>query len=232
MPCQHYKDALIEVAASGAAPQGELSLHLDVCAACRAALHEEQSLLAAIESGLYANANAEVPVTLLPHVRARLDQAALPTRGGFTSWYAFAVAAAMVLILLGLRAVWHGSIPEGPSPTVVSSSAPALSQSHAAALSGPPPLATAEGSTPIRRKALRTGAGSLPALRNDIPSPEVLVPKDQEVILASYAEQWRARKRPPLVPVNPDDTAIALLKVAPIQIDQLDVKSLAGEKSQ
>jgi len=232
MPCKHYKDALIETAASGAAPQGELRPHLSECVSCRSAFEQEQSLFAAIESGLYANANAEVPVTLLPHVRARLDQVALPTRSGFTSWYAFAVAAAMVLILLGSRAVWHGSIPEGPSPTVVSSGAPALSRSHAAALSGTHPLATTEGSTPIGRKALRTGAGSLPALRNDNPSAEVLVPKDQERMLASYAEQWQARKRPPLVPVNPDDTSVALLEVAPIQIDQLDVKSLAGEKSQ
>lgn len=233
MPCEHYKDALIDAVASGAAPSGELRAHLSECASCRAAFDEEQSLFAAMESGLYAKANAEVPATLLPHVRARLDQAALPTRSGFSSWYAFTVAAAMVLILLGSRAVWHGSIPEGPSPTVVSSSAPAPSISQAPPSSVFPRLAAGESSSPIWRKAHRTGAaGSLPVLRNDNPSAEVIVPKDQERMLSSYAEQWHARKRPPLVPVNPDDTAVALLEVAPIQIDELDVKPLAGEKSQ
>src|SRR5256884_9244256 len=35
MLCEHYKDALIEAAASGAAPSGELREHLAECASCR-----------------------------------------------------------------------------------------------------------------------------------------------------------------------------------------------------
>ena len=66
MPCQHYKDALIEVAASGSAPQGELRVHLDECASCRAAFAEEQSFFAAIDSGVRAAANIDVPPSLLP----------------------------------------------------------------------------------------------------------------------------------------------------------------------
>jgi len=62
--------------------------------------------------------------------------------------------------------------------------------------------------------------------------PEVLVPRDQEVLLAEYAKQWRAHKRPLLLAQEFDATILAPLQVAPIQIDELDVKLLAEEKSQ
>jgi len=62
--------------------------------------------------------------------------------------------------------------------------------------------------------------------------PEVLVPRDQEVLLAEYAEQWRLHKRAPLVAHGFDATVLAPLQVAQIQIDELDVKLLADDKSQ
>jgi hypothetical protein len=62
--------------------------------------------------------------------------------------------------------------------------------------------------------------------------PEVLVPPDQEVLLVSYAEQWRERKRLPLVAANFDARNLSPLQIAPIQISQLDVKLMAEEKAQ
>jgi len=50
--------------------------------------------------------------------------------------------------------------------------------------------------------------------------------------LVRYAEEWSRRKRAPLVADSADETTLAPLEVAPIQIDQLDVKLLAEEKSQ
>ena len=63
-------------------------------------------------------------------------------------------------------------------------------------------------------------------------SPEVLVPKDQDVLLAEYAEQWHERKHAPLVVRDSDATILAPLEVAQIQITELDVKPLADGKSQ
>ena len=62
--------------------------------------------------------------------------------------------------------------------------------------------------------------------------PEVLVPRDQEVLLTEYAEQWRAHKHPLLLAQEFDATTLTPLQVAPIQIEELDVKLLAEEKSQ
>jgi len=62
--------------------------------------------------------------------------------------------------------------------------------------------------------------------------PEVLVPRDQEVLLAEYATQWRLHKRAPLLAQDFDAAVLAPLQVAQIQIDELDVKPLADDKSQ
>jgi hypothetical protein len=62
--------------------------------------------------------------------------------------------------------------------------------------------------------------------------PEVLVPRDQEILLAGYAEQWSLRGHAPLLAQDADSTILAPLQVAPIQIAELDVKLLADEKSQ
>jgi hypothetical protein len=60
--------------------------------------------------------------------------------------------------------------------------------------------------------------------------PEVLVPRDQEILLAAYAEQWNLHKRAPLVAKDSDAAILARLQIAPIQIDELGVKLLAEEK--
>ena len=73
MLCEHYKEALIEAAASGAEPHGDLRAHLDGCAGCRAAFEQEQALFASIDDGLRVTANADVPASLLPRVRAQLS---------------------------------------------------------------------------------------------------------------------------------------------------------------
>jgi len=60
-------------------------------------------------------------------------------------------------------------------------------------------------------------------------TPEVLVPHDQEVLLAEYAVQWNARKYPVLLVQGFDATILSPLQMTPIQIDELDVKLLAEE---
>ena len=100
MPCEPYKNALVETAATGAEPQGELRAHLAACPACRTAFAEEQSLFSSIDARLHATANVEMPPSLLPRVRARLDQAAAPQSRWIPAWAA--VAASLALFILSL----------------------------------------------------------------------------------------------------------------------------------
>ncbi len=232
MPCQHYKDALIEAAASDAKPQGDLRAHLDACAPCRVTLAQEQALFSSIDAGLHLTANADVPASLLPRVRARLDEAAAPRSGWVTNWFALASAAVMVVAFFAARAVWRTNVVQKPVETAGKTivpprvTLPAQKQNLAVL----PPME--KNSVSQRYLAIAKNSRAHKTLIRRKTMPEVLVPRDQEVLLAEYAEQWRFHKRAPLLAQDSDATILAPLQVAQIQIAELDVKLLADQKSQ
>ena len=231
MLCEHFEDALIEAAASGVAPQGELRAHLDACASCRALFAQEQSLFGAIDSGVRAAGNAEVPASLLPRVRASLDEAVVTQPRWIVTWPVLAGAAVCVVILFTAIVFRQSNRVPKPNDSIASNSSappanvsPRIPDSAGPSLrpapSAPPPVSVAKNMAP------RQAADSYDS------TPQVLVPRDQELLLASYAQQWSSQKRGPLVAGDTDQTVVALLEVTPIQITQLDVKPLAEGNSQ
>jgi hypothetical protein len=233
MPCQHYKEALIEAAASSAQPQGELRAHLDACVACRAAFEQEQSLFATIDAGLHVAANAEVPASLLPRARARLDEESAPRRVWATNWLVLASAAAILVAFFAARAVWRPNVVQRPAETAGNTSAPPRvrpSPRNQIPVVAPP---VAKIPSSQRQLAIAKNSSVREMLVRAKTIPEVLVPRDQDILLAEYSEQWRLHKRGPLLLAqNSEATILAPLQVAPIQIAELDVKLLADEKSQ
>ena len=232
MLCEHYKEALIEAAASGAELHGDLRAHLDGCAACRAEFEQEQALFASIDGGLCVTANADVPASLLPRVRARLHAETAPTCTWLTNWLVLASAAAVIAAFFVARVVWRPDAPQNPQtnstqksplgPVIPPAQERAQAREQSAKNSSPPfPHSSASKNT------LQHGAQFVRSA-----FPEVLVPRDQEVLLTEYAEQWRAHKHPLLLAQEFDATTLTPLQVAPIQIEELDVKLLAEEKSQ
>ena len=232
MPCKHYKDALIEAAASDAEPQGELRIHLAGCSDCRTAFEQERSLFASIDAGLHVAANAEVPASLLPRVRARLDEESAPRRVWATSWLVLASAAVMVAAFFTARALWRPSVEHQPIETAAKASPPQRvkvpSQKGAPEVESP-----AEKNDASKHRFL---IGKNHAVRETLVRgktvPEVLVPHDQELLLAEYAEQWSLHKHPLLLAQGFGASILSPLQVEPIQIDELGVKLLAEEKPQ
>ena len=231
MPCEHNKDALIEAAASGAALQDDLRVHLDTCLDCRAVFEQEQVLFASIDADLRVTADAEIPASLLPRVRARLDDESAPRRVWGTSWLALASAAVMVVAFLAARVVWRANVVQRRVETTAIASAPQVTPSprNQAPVDAPPMV---KKPSPQRLLAIAKTAPVHQTPVSGKANPEVLVPRDQEILLAEYAEQWRLYKRAPLVAQSFDATVLAPLQVAQIQIDELDVKLLADDKSQ
>jgi hypothetical protein len=230
MPCQHYKDALIEAAASGSQPQGELRAHFDACADCRGAFEREQSLFASIDAGLQVSANVDVPASLLPRVRARLDEVSAPRRMWATNWLVLASAAVMVVAFFAARAVWRLNVLNEPIESAEKTSVPL--QATPSPKNQPPVVAppVEKNSSSQRQLAIAKTPRAHETLVSGKTMPEVLVPRDQEVLLAEYAEQWRLHARPMLLAQEFNATILSPLQVAPIQIDELDVKLLAEEK--
>ncbi len=232
MPCEHHKDALIEAAAAGVEPQGELRAHLAGCAGCRAAFEQERLLFASIDSGLRVAANAEVPVSLLPRVRALLDvESVVPNRRWAGNWLVLASAAVIAAGIFVARVAWRPVVRENPSinTTEKGPSAPAARSPHVDAHNSERIAKTNPSPAQRTMVAENSPKGGMTARHS---GPEVLVPMDQEVLLAEYAEQWRQRKHAPLLAQDSDATILAPLQVAQIQIAELDVKLLAEEKSQ
>jgi hypothetical protein len=232
MPCEHYQNALIEAAATGAEPLGELRTHLGACAACRAAFAEEQFLFSSIDTGLHATANAELPPSLLPRVRTGIAEEATSRRGWTPSWLALAGAAAMIVALVATRALWRINIEQTPvqSATNTIARAPVVPPSQSQDPNALPSVSKNSISPPQTARTMNPVPRETLASRNA--GPEVLVPRDQEALLIRYAEQWNQRKRAPLVATNFDATNLSPLQIAPIQIAQLDVKLMTDEQAQ
>jgi negative regulator of sigma E activity len=232
MPCEPYKIALIEAVDSGLEPKGELRAHLTACAACRISFAQEHALFSSIDAGLHVAANAEVPASLLPRVRARLADEPAPHRDWRISSFVLAGATAVIVAILVVRAPWRTSVGQPPS-TTLSNSASSVTVKPPQQNQDPLPASPVIRDSISHSRAATTRIPVSPesASKRDA-MPEVLVPRDQELLLATYAEQWTQRKRAPLVAANFDATSLSPLQITPIQIAQLDVKLMAEEQAQ
>lgn len=236
MPCEHYKDALIEVAASGSTPQGELRAHFDECASCQAAFAEEQSLFAAIDSGLCTAANTEMPVTLLPRVRANLDEA-MTTQHRWMRPLALASAGVVLASLLLWIVRPNHPTPENLAKETPAGPAPAFST---AGTHGDIPTSTVQ-TTPTA--AAHSHAPRNPTLTQAVASssPEVLVSPDEREGLAQlvatlnqhrdFAAAFlaqRPEKKDALVTVDP--LQISDLEITPLERTEAEIPDGTGEK--
>lgn len=138
----------------------------------------------------------------------------------------------MVVAFIAARSAWRTNIEQTPVQTVTNpiARAPVVPPSQSQDSNARPYVGKNSVSPPQIARIMNPVPREKLASRNT--APEVLVPRDQEALLVSYAEQWNQRKHAPLVAANSDATNLSLLQVAPIQIDELGVKLLADEKSQ
>jgi len=228
MPCEPYQDAVIEAAASGSAPQGELRGHLAACAACRTAFAQEQSLFSSMDEGLRAVANAEVPASLLPRVRARLADEAAPRRMWAQSLIFGAASVALAFaIFLVVRP--HHARPDNQAkqiPQIPVSETPATNVRGQN--SGPATQIVSSNvnnpKTPGRSTLLRPVASS---------QPEVLVPPDEREAFFSFvfAVQQHGDVAAALLAPSPKKQD-GLVTVEPLQIADLEVKPLEGRETE
>jgi hypothetical protein len=188
MSCDRYKKALIDAAASGDALSLALRAHMAACSSCIAAFERERSLLAAIDVGVRAAANAPMPASFLPAVHVRISQEdASAAKHPASAHWAYYAAAAVAVIL----AVWP--LPRWDRDALRSAQndagASVASTGRKQDLSVQPGL-TAERSVDPRVDGgrnsptiTRTSASSARMKSNRL---RVLVPPDQELLMARY----------------------------------------------
>jgi len=227
MPCKHYKNALIEAAASGAQPQGDLRVHLAGCDACRAVFEQEHALFSSIDAGLHVTANADVPASVLPRVRARFDEAPAPQRPWFQPWIFAAATVALTLAIFQFARPHHyGRDSQAKqTPQILASETPATNPGHQ--ISGP---ATQIISSNAKSQARIHSTLFHPAASSP---PEVLVPPDEREAFSRFVAVLGERRAVARALVTPaPQTRDEPASLEPLQIKGLEIKTLEERQTE
>ncbi|HLZ49423.1 MAG TPA: hypothetical protein VKP61_01610 [Candidatus Acidoferrum sp.] len=221
MPCENHREALREAVAAGAEPSSQLRLHLDVCPSCRAAFDEESQLLAAIDCGLRMTANAEVPASLLPRVRAKLNERPVPQRSWIPVGAALAAVAALVVAIVFVRSFGRSVAETNPQMTAATrKESPAVIQ-------------------PFTQTAAPSETVSLPAKNSPrrpiktvaivkIEQVAVLIPPGQkQAIDALLVSVQQGKVEVDVLFAEKPTGALEELQVSPLKISPIEVKPLA-----
>lgn len=186
MFCEAYRETLKDAAADGSAIRDEVRSHLAACGACAAAFSEEQALFAAMDSNLSKLVNAHAPPSLLPRVREAIYRGRVSSRRAFLNWvWLPAAAAAAVALAVFLPRVFHSAQPQNVSVSVVQPTPPAIRAAKTAKNSSSVPSDHSRNGNGNRRATLPIVAG------RSVSEPEIIVPQQEEVALASYAAMLR-----------------------------------------
>jgi len=221
MFCEAYNQPLTDAAASGEQLSPALQQHLASCESCRAAFADEQSLFAAIDSGLRAAANSEVPPTLIPRVHVALNNEPVP-QPYFLKWVFASATLACVLVVAITLQLRHRDAPVAVKTATAKSSAPTSPQLTNALSSIPP--ATHE--SPLQSNKAET-AQPIAANTDASISADVLVPDEERVAFARFLAQ---ASPPPvnisagarLAPRAPQE----FVQIAPVEIASLELRPL------
>jgi hypothetical protein len=228
MPCENYREALTEAAATDSAPSRELRSHLDVCASCRAALAEEQQLFAAIDTGLRAAANAELPPAFLPRVRVSLENASASQRR-LAPFLIFAATSAAIVLMVFIAARPRQEIKDTQARQIFS--VPPRENPEISARSeanGTPAIAASSHSYRAAPRRNSTPPNSASSTRL-----EVLVPPEEREAFARFISSQQARAKVVIaVMATAPDEKDALLSVKPLEIAELEVLPLASLESE
>jgi predicted anti-sigma-YlaC factor YlaD len=228
MPCEKYRETLIEAAATSAAPSRELRSHLDGCTSCRAAYTEELQLFAAIDVGVRITANSEVPLSFLPRLRARLEDVAAPQRRWMPSLIFAGAAVAIVLTAFIVSHARHTSSVDSAKqlPVTPSGETPATpTRRDAASLS-----ATEASSHPNHRRPLRDGSARQATASVHL---EVIVPPDEREAFARFIATMQEGRDVTVAFVKPPPNKVEEpMSVALLQIAELEVQPLEGAGSE
>jgi hypothetical protein len=224
MPCQHFQDAIVEVAACGAEPHGELRLHLNACDDCRDAFMAERSLFRAIDAGLHTAANTEVSASFVPRASQRIAEEGLSFRVWRPSWAVAAAFAVCAILLVAQLPRFFGPRGSKDSPTSI----PELSRPTAKASKQPSP--TLEGELLSERTIHRKRRVSVKVPPN-VETPEVLVSPQEELALARYAALLRQRTIQEQTLSVKEAITVEPIEIAEIDLGQLSIPLAQSEET-
>ncbi|MGC2527233.1 MAG: hypothetical protein WA639_05775 [Candidatus Acidiferrum sp.] len=222
MPCENYREALIDAAAAGSTPSRELRSHLEACASCRAAFADEMQLFAAIDQSLRVTVNADVPASLLPRVRADLNERPASRRSWIPAFAGVGIAAVLVVALVLARKSARVGVEPNPLAIPSAHNFPSVANPPMTPAIAPQEMAWAT------RKHIRVGAlKTAPAVEAAGVEAEVLIPVGQKRALdVLLAKLRQGELQAEGVPIERFEKPIEILEVSPLDISPIEIKPL------
>jgi len=171
MSCEAYREGLSDALLRGEAARSEmLATHLRVCPSCAEFYEAQKRLLDAMDSGVRAMVNEEMPASLLPGVRARMEQE--ESQRAMLPWKIAAVAAAGVLALVTYPLLRHMSRAKNVSPMSIAEIHP----QHNVLQSAAAPVSTKPGTSVLQaRSASHQHVRQKERGKTDAPEMQVLI---------------------------------------------------------
>jgi hypothetical protein len=218
MNCKLCQEKILESLAIGTELlASEVATHKESCIACRGYYDTQRNLFRSIDAGLRSFANHPIPSSLVPSVRARLDES-IPRRSGYFSW-SFAAVAAVVILTAGIGYVLRRPENHPNSPKVFSVASRSVSNPVPA--TQPPAKPSNVAPRPIAKR-ISSEAASMTA-------PEVIVLAEERQAFARFVAEIPQEREVAMAMTKPaQERAGDPLEIALLQIESLEVKPLEG----
>jgi hypothetical protein len=220
MNCQTVQKKITEhLAALGSGIPAKVQTHSENCAECRAFYQAQRHLFGALDAGLQNLANEPTPASLVPRVRAGLQQIAAP-RSSWTPGWGLATLAVVALVVVSFGVVrarhTHGDRAPRNNPVAVNR----LPQCAV-------PVSRDQRMTPVISPRVREhGHVAVPAAKTaDAMSEVIVLPEEREAFERFVGGRTREQTAT-VLPIGPaqDDQPIdiALLQIKEVEIKTLD----------
>ena len=221
MNCERYQEKILGALASGETlPIGEIAAHLRACAGCREFYEAKRQLLVAIDASVRAMVNEDVPASLLPRVRTRMEAASARQMGWRPRWQ-MGIAAALLLALT-FAVMWHrpeqNSARTSPASVATPESTAAVAEPNARG--GEKHLVQKKGS--VLRKVAR------PIIGPSEQRIEVIVLPEEREAFAKFVAELPKQEEAAAVLTRPASEAgnpsveIALLQIRELKVEPLE----------
>lgn len=220
MNCQTVQKQITEHLAtlgSGVPPKTET--HCRNCAECRAFYQAQRGLFAALDAGLQNLANEPMPASLVPRVRAGLQQIAAP-RSSWTPGWGLAALAAVAVVVVGFGVVRTRHTQSDPA-----------SRGNPVAVNRLPqrvgPVSSDRRMTLVNSPLGREhGHIAVRVAKTAEAMPEVIVLAEEREGFARFVDGRTRQQTAAVLPVGPapndQPVDVALLEIKEVKIEALD----------
>ncbi|MGA2299750.1 MAG: hypothetical protein ABSG77_03525 [Candidatus Acidiferrum sp.] len=222
MNCHNAREQITDMLAAGSVElTRELAGHVQSCAGCGAFYAQQAELFRAMDSALSAMANEPVPPSLLPKVRARMEE-----RESRRGWFPNPMTAAATLAAVFLAVMFFPRVEKKALEKPVAALPTHILDRWEARRTGT--IAAAAALTP-RPRVSHAKANRAAGVKEVSPAPGVIVLVEERQAFARFVAELPDEREVALALTRPASALEDVpVEIALLQIESLELKPLEG----